>query len=98
MVSPWFFRDKRVLLPADRGQFSPLYDLMIAKTQIQIERASNLSPSPTDEFDSEMDEELAEDQEGVLETCHNLKGPIPKVFPPSPNGRKETMHECWTSL
>lgn len=62
MVSPWFFRQKRVLLPADRGPFSSSHDLMMAKTQIQIERVSNLSPSPTDEFYSETDEELAKNQ------------------------------------
>lgn len=44
MVSPWFSRDQRVLLPADRGPFSSSHELIMAKTQIQIERVSNLSP------------------------------------------------------
>ena len=89
MVSPWFFRDKRVLLPADRGPFFSSHDLMMAKTQIQIDRVSRFSPSPTDEFYSETDKELAKNQHEVLETCHNLKSLILKIFPSPPNGRKE---------
>lgn len=61
----------------------------MAKTQIQIVRVSNLSPSPTDEFYSETDEELAKDQHEVLNTCHNLKALIPKIFPSPLNGLKE---------
>lgn len=54
---------------------------MMGKTQIQIERANNLSPSPIDEFYSEMCEELAKDQHGFLKTCHNLKALIPEISP-----------------
>jgi hypothetical protein len=54
---------------------------MMAKTQIQIERIKNLSPSPTDEYYSETDEMLAEEQEDVLETCHKLEELIPSIFP-----------------
>lgn len=61
----------------------------MAKTQIQIERVSNLSPSATEEFYSETDEDLAKDQHEVLKTCLNLKALIPKIFPSPPNGRKE---------
>lgn len=82
VVSPWFFRDKRVLLPADRGPFSSSYELMMAKAQIQIERIKNLSPLPTDEYYSETDEELANDQDEVLKTCYDLKALIPDYFPP----------------
>lgn len=89
IVSPWFFRDKPVLLPADRGPFSSLHDLMMANAQIRIERVSNLSPSPSYEIYSETDEELAKDQHEVLKTCQNLKALIPKIFPSPPNGRKE---------
>ena len=87
IVSPWFFRDKRVLLPADRGPFSSSYELMMAKVQIQIERIKNLSPLPTEEYFSETDEELAEDQDEVLKTCHDLKELIPYYFPALGSGK-----------
>ena len=82
MVSPWFFRDKRVWLPANRGPFSSSSDLMAAKTQIQIERINNLSPSPGDEYYSDNDEELAEDKDEVLEICCTLKTLVPTYFFP----------------
>ena len=81
MVSPWFFRDKRVWLPADRGPFSSSSDMMMAKIQIQIERLKNLSPSPDDEYYTETDEDLVEDQEKVLDICHTLKELVPLYFP-----------------
>jgi hypothetical protein len=73
MVSPWFFRDKLILLSSDRGPFCSSYDLMMGKTQIRIERIKNLSPSPTDEM-------LAEKQEDVLETCCKLKELMLLIF------------------
>lgn len=81
VVSPWFFRDKRVWLPGDRGPFASSHDLMLAEMEIQIERVKNLSPSRTDEYFSETDEELAEDKEAVLETCYKLKDLVPTIFP-----------------
>lgn len=81
IVSPWFFRDKRVWLHADRGPFTSSHDLMLAETEIQIERVKHLSPLPTDEYFSETDEELAEDREAVLETCCKLKELVPAIFP-----------------
>lgn len=80
IVSPWFFRDKRVLFSVDRGPFSSSYELMMAKMQVQIERIKNLSPSSTDEYYSETDEELAKDQDEVLKTCHDLEKLIPDYF------------------
>ena len=85
VVSPWFFRDKRVFLPTNRGPFSSSYELMMAKTQIQIERIKHLSPLPTDEYYSETDERLAGDQDEVLNTCYKLKALLPHYFPPSGN-------------
>ena len=87
IVSPWFFRDKRVLLPADRGPFSSSYELMMAKTQIQIERIKVLSPLPTDEYHSQINEELAEDQDEILKTCHDSKELIPYYFPALDNSK-----------
>ena len=81
IVSPWFFRDKRVLLPAHRGPFSSSYELMMQKVEIQIERIKNLSPLPTDEYFSETDEELAHHQDEVLTTCYHLLSLIPSYFP-----------------
>lgn len=83
IVSPWFFRDKRVLLSVDRGPFSSSYELMMAKMQIQIERIKHLSPLSTDEYYSETDEELAKDQDEILRVCHDLKELIPDYFSPS---------------
>ena len=80
MVSPWFFRDKRVWLPADRGPFSTSSDLMISKIQIQIERIKDLSPSINDEYYSETDEELAGHQDEVLSICDSLKDLVPAYF------------------
>ena len=80
-VSPWFVKNNRFLLPADRGPFSSSHDLMMAKTQIQIERVSNLSPSPTHKFYSETDKGLAKDQQEVIKIYHNLKALIQKIFP-----------------
>lgn len=88
IVSPWFFRDKRVLLPTHRGPFSSSYELMMAKTEIQIERIKNLSPLPTDEYFSETDEELADHQDEVLMTCYDLLSLVPSYFP-SLDRRKE---------
>ncbi|WEW59784.1 hypothetical protein PRK78_005264 [Emydomyces testavorans] len=81
IVSPWFFRDKRVWLPGDRSPFTSTHDLMLAETQIQIERIKNFSPLPTDEYFSETDEELAPDQEDILKTCYKLKELVPVIFP-----------------
>ena len=53
---------------------------MVAETDIQTERIKKLSPSPTDEYYSETDEELAEDQEAILETCNRLRQLVPAVF------------------
>lgn len=49
---------------------------MMAKTQVQIERVSNLSPSPTDKFYSETDKGLAKDQQEV-----QSEGANPEDFP-----------------
>ena len=87
IVSPWFFRDKRVLLSADRGPFLSSYALMLAKAQIQIERIKNLSPLPTDEYYSETDEELVDDQDEVLKICDGLKALIADYFSPFGNGK-----------
>ena len=92
IVSPWFFRDKRVLLPTDRGPFSSSYELMMAKTQIQIERIKNLSPCPSDEYYSETDEELAGSQDKILEVCYDLKAAIPDCFPQSGSGETNTIY------
>ncbi|KAL4778836.1 phosphotransferase enzyme family-domain-containing protein [Aspergillus varians] len=62
LVSPWFFRDKCLFLNADRGPFQSSCDLMLAKTDMQIERIKHLSPDPTDYYYCELDEELAKDQ------------------------------------
>ena len=92
IVSPWFFRDKRVLLPTDRGPFSSSYELMVAKTQIQIERIKNLSPRTTDEYYSESDEELAADRDKILELCYELKAAITDLFPQSISGEINTIY------
>ena len=88
VVSPWFLRDKRLFLPTDRGPFSSSYELMMAKAQIQIERIKNLSPLPTDDYYSETDEELADDQDEVLKTCNDLKVLIPDYFSPLGSGKE----------
>ena len=87
IVSPWFFRDKRVLLPADRGPFLSSYTLMLAKAQIQIERIKNLSPLSTDEYYSESDEELMDDQDEILKICDDLKTLIADYFSPLGNDK-----------
>ncbi|KAJ5934456.1 hypothetical protein N7466_004003 [Penicillium verhagenii] len=87
VVSPWFFRDKRISLSAARGPFSCSYQYMMAKTRMQIERIKHLSPLPTDDYYSETDELLAEDQEDVLDTCHSLEALVPHIF--SPHGRDD---------
>ncbi|KAE8415350.1 hypothetical protein BDV36DRAFT_298207 [Aspergillus pseudocaelatus] len=69
VVSPWFFRDKRLYLSA-------------------IERIKHLSPLPTDDFYSETDEVLAEEQGDVLDTCYSLEELLPYIFLP-PGGQYE---------
>ncbi|KFY06577.1 hypothetical protein V491_08586, partial [Pseudogymnoascus sp. VKM F-3775] len=78
IVLPRFFRDKRALLAVDRGPFSSTEALM--KIDLQIERIKNLSPSPTDEYFSEVDADLVEDQFEALETCYALKNLIAQTF------------------
>ena len=62
--------------------FSSSCELVIAKIQIQIqiERIKNLSPLLTDEYYSETDEELADDQDEVLNICYDLKALIHDYF------------------
>lgn len=83
VVSPWFFRDKRLFLSADRGPFPSSYEFMMAKTRMQIERIKHLSPLPTDDYYSETEEALAEKQDNVLDACYNLEALVPHIFPPS---------------
>lgn len=82
VVSPWLFRDKRLFLSADRGPFPASYQFMMAKTRMQIERIKHLSALPTDDYHSETDKVLAEEQEDVLDTCYNLEKLVPYIFPP----------------
>ncbi|KAE8137446.1 hypothetical protein BDV38DRAFT_282993 [Aspergillus pseudotamarii] len=88
VVSPWFFRDKRLFLSADRGPFPASYQFMMAKTRMQIERIKHLSALSTDDYYSETDEVLAVEQEDVLDTCYSLEKLVPYIFPP-PGGQHE---------
>ena len=76
------FKDKCIYLDADRGPFKSSHDLMLAKTDMQIERIKHLSPIPTDDYYCENDEGLAEEKDIVLETCYKLKRLVPTVFQP----------------
>ena len=60
---------------------------MLAKAQIQIELIKNFSPLPTDEYYSETDEKLVEDQEEVLKICDDVKALIADYFSPFGNGK-----------
>lgn len=90
-VSPWFFRDKRIHLPADRGPFSTSYNMMMAETQIQLERVKQLSISPDEEHFSEADEWLAKDGEKVIETCRRLQDLVPIFFLPADAGKESKI-------
>ncbi|KAL4782572.1 kinase-like domain-containing protein [Aspergillus varians] len=81
IVHPWFFRDKRVYLNADRGPFKSSCDLMLAKTNMQIERIKHLSPNPGDDYYNETDEYLAKHEKDVLEACNGLRDLVPGIFP-----------------
>lgn len=50
MVSPRFFRDKRILLRPERGPFATARDLVMAETELLRRRVRHLSPSPTDPY------------------------------------------------
>lgn len=80
VVSPWFFRDKRVHLNADRGPFKSSGGFMLAMTDMQIERIKHLSPNPSDGYYCETDEYLAKHESDVLETCNGLRNLVPKIF------------------
>ncbi|KAB8224477.1 hypothetical protein BDV33DRAFT_199512 [Aspergillus novoparasiticus] len=54
----------------------------MAKTRMQIERIKHLSPLPTDDFYSETDEALAEEQDDVWDTCYSLEELVSYIFPP----------------
>ncbi|QMW46778.1 hypothetical protein G4B11_010233 [Aspergillus flavus] len=47
-----------------------------------IERIKHISPLPTDDFYSETDEVLAEEQDDVLDTCYSLEEFVSYIFPP----------------
>ncbi|KAL4942001.1 phosphotransferase enzyme family-domain-containing protein [Aspergillus oleicola] len=81
IVSPWFFRDKRVHLQANRGPFRSSTDLMLSKTNMQIERIKHLSADPSDEYYCEVDEDLAEHEMDVSKTCYALRDLVPVIFP-----------------
>ncbi|KAL4804699.1 phosphotransferase enzyme family-domain-containing protein [Aspergillus unguis] len=80
IVHPWFFRDKQIHLDADRGPYKSSCDLMLAKTDMQIERIRHLEPNPGDEYYSEIDEYLAKHEKVVLNTCSGLRDLVPDIF------------------
>ncbi|ODM24201.1 hypothetical protein SI65_02089 [Aspergillus cristatus] len=93
VVSPWFFRDKRLFLSADRGPFPSSYELMMAKTRMQIERIKHLSALPIDDYYSETEAVLAEEQDDVLNACYSLETLVPHIFPPSSrHGRVKLLY------
>ncbi|KAL4786395.1 hypothetical protein BJX76DRAFT_355122 [Aspergillus varians] len=67
IVHPWFFRDKRVYFNADRGPFKSSCDLMLAKTDMQIEYIKHLSLNPGDDYHNEIDESFAKHAKDLLE-------------------------------
>ncbi|KAL2812781.1 hypothetical protein BDW59DRAFT_167727 [Aspergillus cavernicola] len=56
-----------ILFRANPGPFRSSYELMLAKTDMQIERIKHLSPNPTDDYYCDTDEHLAKDLPDVLD-------------------------------
>ncbi|KAL3479561.1 phosphotransferase enzyme family-domain-containing protein [Aspergillus californicus] len=81
IAHPWFFRDKRLHLNANRGPFKSSCELMLAKTDMQIERVKHLSPNTGDDYYSYTNEYLAKGGKDVLETCNGLRDLVPASFP-----------------
>jgi Phosphotransferase enzyme family len=82
MVSPRFFRDKRLLLPAHRGPFKTALELvtLTAETKLLGQRTRHLSASPAADYYSEVDEQLAEDGAEVLNTFNDLARVMLRIF------------------
>jgi hypothetical protein len=54
MVSPRFFRDKRLPLPAHRGPFKTALEMVTAETKLLGQRTRHLSASPAADYYSEV--------------------------------------------
>lgn len=80
MVSPRFFRDKRLLPRPKRGPFAKARELIMAGTELLSRRVQHLSPSPTDPYYCESDAMLADDEPEVLDTADELFKVVPRIF------------------
>lgn len=92
VVSTDFFRDKRLLLPANRGPFRTTRELALAELRVFGHRIRNLSPDPGDDYYSETDKELASAGAELVEVFDWLElVASTNIFPPpSPDSRYET--------
>lgn len=80
MVSPRFFRDKRLLLRPERGPFATARELITAEAELLNRRARHLSSSPTDQYYCESDAMLADDGPEVLDTADELVQVAPRIL------------------
>lgn len=80
VVSPRFFRDKRLLLRPERGPFATARELITAETELLSRRVRHLSPSPTDPYYCESDAMLTDDGHEVLDTADELIQVVPRIF------------------
>lgn len=78
IVSTDFFRQRRVLLKADRGPYATDEAWMAAWLGLMVARLDELGPDP-EQYD-ELDEDVDKSEE-ALAACKNLLDEIPRYFP-----------------
>ncbi len=100
MVSTRFFRDKRLLLPADRGPFETARELAVAETKLVGQRIRHLSPIPDTDYYCETDDLLNSDVAEVLHVFDKLDQAVSHVFSAAdgPEDDKVLWHSDLSSM